>query len=349
MSTLKTNLITDASGGSNAVLKGVASPIGGMGFRNRIINGDMRIDQRNNGAAINPITNGQYVVDRFILNTTQGGKLSAQQNQGGVTPPPGFTNYVGFTSLSAYALLSTDGFTWGQNIEGFNIADLDWGTASAKPVTLTFVVRSSLTGMFGGSIRNADNTRSYPFPFTINAANTWEEKTVTIPGDTTGAWNKTNGVGMQFRFGLGVAAAFSGPANAWAGANYNTVTGAVSVVGTSGAYFYVTGLQVEGGSVASTFDRRPYGLELMLCQRYYEVGSFNWTMYQLAGNGFGVAQSFAAPKRAAPTLTATTVAAVVNVTNAGLQPYLNAVYQSGYATATGTVVYAGTFAASAEF
>jgi hypothetical protein len=240
------------------------------GTRNRIINGDMRIDQRSAGASVTPTTSGTYVLDRWHVGLSQASKFSLQQNAGSVTPPTGFTNYLGITSTSAYSVTAGDAFWSDQRIEGLNMSDLSWGTVNAKTVTLSFWVRSSLTGTFGGSIQNASSTRSYPYSYTISAANTWEQKTIQIPGDTTGTWATGTTAGMLVMFGLGVGATASGTAGSWAGTNYISATGATSVVGTSGATFYITGVQLEPGTVATPFERRSYGQELALCQRYFE-------------------------------------------------------------------------------
>jgi hypothetical protein len=237
-----------------------------FGFKNRIINGAMVIDQRNAGAS--GTANG-YTVDRFQYYGSQASKLTWQQNAGSVTPPSGFVKYLGFTSSSAYSITSTDEFGISQSIEGLNVADLGWGTASASSVTLSFWARSSLTGTFGGSLRNSGATRSYPFTYSISSANTWELKTVTIAGDTSGTWLTTNGTGVLLNFGLGVGSTYSGTAGSWAATNYISAIGATSVVGTNGATFYITGVQLEKGSTATSFDYRPYGTELALCQRYY--------------------------------------------------------------------------------
>jgi hypothetical protein len=239
----------------------------GLSFKNRIINGDMTIDQRNAGASVT-VDVSTFGVDRFLFQSSIASKFSIQQNAGSVTPPVGFTNYQGITSLSAYSVPSNGYYMMRQQIEGYNMADLGWGTANAKTVTLSFWVRSSLTGSFGGALQNADQDRSYPFSYTISSANTWEYKTVTIAGDTSGTWLKTNGVGIRVGFGLGIGSTFSGTAGAWAGATYFAPTGATSVVGTSGATFYITGVQLEVGSVATSFDYLPYTTELQLCQRY---------------------------------------------------------------------------------
>jgi hypothetical protein len=241
---------------------------GWSGMKNRIINGAMMIDQRNAGASVT-VTGFGYTLDRYFANASQSSKYTVQRNAGSVTPPVGFTNYYGVTSSSAYSISSSDYFLIAQLIEGYNCADLAWGTANAKTVTLSFWVRSSLTGTFGGSIQNAAADRSYPFTYTISAANTWEQKSVTIAGDTSGTWLTSNLTGMFVGFGLGVGSTYSATAGAWTAGNYASATGATSVVGTNGATFYITGVQLEKGSTATSFDYRPYGTELQLCQRYF--------------------------------------------------------------------------------
>lgn len=252
-------------------------------MRNRIINGGMVIDQRNGGGSVTP-TGDAYTLDRWTTWTYQASKFSVQQNAGSITPPAGFTNYLGCTSTSAYSVPSGEGFAMMQKIEGYNIADLGWGTIGALSVTLSFWVRSSLTGIFGGALNNSAQNRSYPFSYTINSANTWEYKTITIAGDTSGTWLTTSGAGILLKFGLGVGSTLSGTAGAWANASYSSATGATSVVGTSGATFYITGVQLEAGSVASQFEYRQYGTELNLCQRYYQRQTGGGRHF-IAGNG----------------------------------------------------------------
>ena len=244
-----------------------------FGFKNRIINGAMVIDQWNAGASITPTTT-VYSIDRWKATVNVASKASFDQT---TTAPTGFTNSMLVTSLSAYSVAAADTITYRQQIEGFNIADLAWGTASAATITVSFWVRSSLTGTFGGSVKNGGSSRSYPFTYTISVADTWEQKSVTIAGDTSGTWPTDNTSGLILSFAIGVGSTTSGTAGAWATANYNSATGATSVVGTNGATFYITGVQLEKGSTATSFDYRPYGAELALCQRYYYrvIGSNN--------------------------------------------------------------------------
>jgi len=264
----------------------------------------MVIDQRNGGAEINPLVNSVYYLDRWYGIATQTSKLKIGQNAGSVTPPTGFSNYQGLTSLSAYSLLTGDAFGIRQVIEGFNVSDLGWGTANAQSVTVSFWVRSSLTGSFGGNIANNAFNRSYPFGYTINTANTWEYKTVTIPGDTTGTWLTTTSGGISLTFGLGYGASLSGTANAWNAGTAFMPTGAVSVVGTSGATFYITGVQLEAGTTASPFEYRQYGTELALCQRYFEINSTVNYHAALYGSGVYLGQvEFKTTMRVAPTVT----------------------------------------------
>ena len=285
-----------------------------LGFRNRIINGDMRIDQRNNGASVTTsVPEGfTYTLDRWAYYASVITKFTVQQNAASITPPTGFFNYLGCTSTSAYSVAAGDLFLIRQAVEGFNVADLGWGAAGAQTVTLSFWVRSSLTGTFGGSVGNSAGNRQYPFSYIINSANTWEQKTVTIPGDTTGTWLTSNGVGLALYFSLGTGTNFSGTAGAWGTSAYSA-TGAVSVVGTNGATFYITGVQLEAGSVATPFERRPYGTELALCQRYYEVLPLNASGFSITGGFFNTADYrahwfFKQTKRALPTLTGSWIA-----------------------------------------
>jgi hypothetical protein len=316
-----------------------------FGYKNRIINGGMVIDQRNNGASVTP-TVAIYTLDRWLTNNTQVSKFSVQQNAGSVTPPAGYKNYLGVTSLSAYSVLTSDFFSIVQTIEGLNTADLAWGTASASTVTISFWVRSSLTGTFGGSLNNSDYSRSYPFSYTISAANTWEQKSVTIAGDTTGTWLTTNGKGIQLYFNLGAGATYSGTAGAWAGATYVSSTGATSVVGTSGATWYVTGVQLEKGATATSFDFRDYGRELAMCKYYYRkmggeiAADIIVQGYSVAAQGVSCTLPLDTGMRVAPTVTQVGTWTVVS---AGTTVFYPSSTSIGFQRATSTTGAVGTY------
>jgi hypothetical protein len=271
------NFSADTSGVLS--LQGTTMGAGGLGtgnasiMKNRIINGAMVIDQRNAGASFTPDNN--YTLDRWGSGNTQTSKFTVQQNAGSVTPPAGFTKYLGVTSSSAYSVATSDTFFVQQIVEGFNIADLGWGTANAKTITLSFWVRSSLTGTFGGALENVSQNRTFVFSYTISSANTWEQKSITIAGDTSGTWATDNAYGVGVRFGLGSGSTYTGTAGSWGAGNLVQPTGSVSVVGTSGATFYITGVQLEVGSSATGFEYVNYQTSLANCQRYYQTSAIN--------------------------------------------------------------------------
>jgi hypothetical protein len=272
--------ITDSSGG-------VLAPSSSV-FRNRILNGAMQIDQRNAGASVTiNSTANTYTVDRWAAaGQNTDGVYTAQRS---TTAPSGFTNSLLATVTTADASIgSTQSYLITQFIEGLNASDLAWGTASAATVTLSFWVRSSLTGTFGGSLQNSANDRSYPFSFTINSANTWEKETITIAGDTTGTWLTDTGRGINVRFSLGAGSSNKTTAGAWAAGNYFAPTGSVDPISTLSSTFYITGVQLEKGSTATSFDYRDYGRELMMCQRYYQRSSASSVYSNLANIGTAI-------------------------------------------------------------
>ena len=236
--------------------------------KNLILNGAMQVAQRGT-SAITASGTTQFPVDRFgIQQVDVGGSFTAQQSS---TVPEGHSKSVVITVTGTGTPSGGDRAILSQHVEGFNSAHLNWGTANAKTVTLSFWVRSSLTGTFGGALSNSSVNRAYPFTYSISSADTWEQKTVTISGDTSGTWLTTNGVGVRVYFGLSVGPDKSGTAGTWASADYRSATGATNLLGTNGATFYITGVQLEVGSVATPFEHRSYGEELAACQRYYQA------------------------------------------------------------------------------
>jgi len=276
------------------------------GFKNRIINGAMVVNQR-----ATAVTATGYTVDRFSYNSSQSAKATASQDTS--VYPTGFNSSLKILSSSAYSITATDFFTIEQPIEGLNCIDLGWGAAGAATVTLSFWVRSSLTGTFGGFLFAGSGTLSYPYSYTISAANTWEQKTITIAGPTSGTFVTTNAACFNVGFALGVGTTYSGTAGSWQASILRSVTGATSVVGTNGATFYITGVQLEKGSTATSFDYRPYGTELALCQRYYYVLATATSGNKVLGTGYygnssrvDVNVTFKVSMRATPTLVQTT-------------------------------------------
>jgi len=273
--------------------------------RNRIINGNMLIDQRYGGAATGTSING-YTVDRWFVAQSVAGKLDAQQSA--AVYPVGFTKSLSVTSQSAYTVGAADVFAIQQPIEGMNVADLAWGTANAKTVTMSFQVYSSLTGTFSGSVRNSATDRYYIFTYTIASANTWTPVSITIAGDTTGTWLTTNGVGIYLTFGLGIGSTYSATAGAWGTGNKFSATGSTSVVGTSGATFYLTGVQLEVGTKATPYEMQIYSDQLAQCQRYYETQDWQQNTFRIAvvfsnNDYINMYQAFVVPKRAVPSVT----------------------------------------------
>jgi len=270
-------------------------------MKNRIINGDFRIDQRFAGAANNNIALNQYVIDRWRNNGSAAAKLRYQQNN--INGPgsaatllaTGFPNYFGANVVSSNTVNAGDFWFTAQSIEGYNTADFNWGTAAATPVTLSFWVYSSVAGTHSGSIRNYDANRTYPFTYSISAANNWQYQTITIPGDTSGTWLSNNNIGVDVFFSLGIGTNYtSSTTGSWQAGNYIGVTDAVKVVNNANGSFYLTGVQLEKGSANTSFDWRHYQTEFALCQRYYET-SVNNSMLRLVGYSAGAGESWVGP------------------------------------------------------
>jgi hypothetical protein len=314
------NLVNDASGnvavGNNLTVAGTSTISGnetvtgtlvmGSSFkRNRLINGNMLIDQRNAGAAITINSDtSKFSVDRwYFQGQNSDGVFTVQQSS---VAPAGFTKSILLTvTTSDTSLGATQTYFYKQSIEGYNVADLGWGASGAQTVTLSFWVRSSLTGTFSGAINNGAFNRGYPFTFTINAANTWEQKTVTITGDTTGTWPTDNSSSLQVYFAVGSGSTYLGTANAWAAAGYVGATGQTNLISTNGATFYVTGVQLEVGTKATPYEMQIYSDQLAQCCRYYQPlgGSITLAVpYVVTSTLARQAITFPVTMRASPTV-----------------------------------------------
>lgn len=269
--TVKANPTTSAAVGQDV---SIAS---GFMFRNRVINGGMRIDQRNNGGAI---TSNGFPVDRFFASHDIGSFTFSSQRS--TTAPNGFINSLQFTATNAQTPSVSQQCNIGQIIEGNMISEMMFGTANATTFTLSFWVRSSVatTGSqrYCVSFRNSSENRSYVAEYTISSANTWEYKTITVQGDTSGTWLADTGRGLTITWNLSGGSNFNTTANSWSSGNFLKTSNQVNFTGNSGATFFLTGVQLEVGSLATPFERRPITIEETLCYRYYEryVGGLTW-------------------------------------------------------------------------
>jgi hypothetical protein len=331
------------------------------GFKNRIINGAMTIDQRNAGAAVTPSVAGptaQYIMDRFRLFYTAASKITIQQT---TDAPPGFTYSAKLTVASSYnPTVADDQYFFGTSFEADNIGDFAFGTASAATATVSFWIKSSVTGTYSLSWVNSANNRSYVQTFTISSANTWEQKAITISGDTSGTWINTGNARHSFvQIMLGNGSNFdTSTVGSWQSANVRATSGSVEFVAqANGSTMFITGFQLEKGSTATPFEYRSIGTELALCQRYYEFSS----LFQVfsgnvtSGEIYYNPVRFSVTKRAAPTVVAgatngVTLFVVRFPTTALTTAQINSdgYYAQSTANATGTGYYQYSWTASAE-
>ena len=348
-SSASNNLVLDANG--NVTAAGTVAMATPFAMRNKIINGAMEIDQRNAGASVTVNSSAStYGVDRWKGQASGGGVYTQQRS---TTAPAGFINSVLLTVTTAdSSIASTDYYIFGQAIEGFNAADLNWGTANAKTITLSFWVRSSVTGTYALFVGNNGDNRSLVATYTISSANTWEQKFVTIAGDTSGTWTTDNSIGIGLWFTLGAGSSFNATANVWNGSLEMNTSGSTNWIATNGATFYLTGVQLEVGSVATPFERRPYGLEEILCKRYYEQGYFYVSEGYVDNTGRPITDYivFSVSKRANPTIAflntgysyatdITTVGSTVGPTGFGV---------TATSTVGGQIAYSSNYTANVE-
>ena len=249
----------------------------GSGRKNMIINGAMNFHQRGGTS-----TGEGYVLDRWHIWSNPTGKHTVSQD---TEAPVGFKYSMKWTSTSAYTPTSGKYFYTGQKIEGHNWDKLEYGTANAKTITISFWARSSITGTWSGIVKNNAQNRTYPWEYTISSANTWEYKTVTVPGCTDGTWLSGNNAAAWIYFCIGSTTSgttYLGSANSWQNSNLIGTTGSNSLVNTNGATLYITGVQLEEESIATEFEHRSYAEELALCQRYY----MKRNLYGVCSTGF---------------------------------------------------------------
>jgi hypothetical protein len=250
-------------------------------FRNRIINGDMRISQR--GTSFPALVSSGYAVDRWRI-FRQGDAVATLSRE--TDSPTGFSNSLRATITTAdTSIASTDIYIMQQIIEGYNVADL-----VGQTFTLSFWVKSALTGTHCVSFSNASVDRTYLAEYSISVANTWEYKTVTVTGGipSSGGWNFTNGNGLDIRWALMSGSAFQTAAtNSWITGNFVATANQVNVTGATSRIFAIAGVQLEVGSVATTFERRPVGTELALCQRYYHNSALLGSSFPSGGSLVG--------------------------------------------------------------
>jgi len=323
MSTLKVGGIRGISASSDAITVNAsdgtctANITNNLSNRNLIINGSQDIDQRNSGTEVNPVVSGNCVTDRFKFDLSQASKIKAQQVADG---PTGFTKSLKVTSLAATTPGASDYYLLQQNIEGLNSAQLGWGASGAKTVTLSFWVKSSLTGTFGVAIRNSAFNRTNVQTYAISAADTWEKKSISFTGDTSGTWLITNGVGLRVAWDLGGGTDFDAASTgSWLATNDFTTSSCTHLVATNAATWQITGVQLEVSDHATDFEYRDFQSELSRCMRYYEK-SYNYgvapgtatNVGYLTNGGFTAAnsashaarglQKYIVPKRAVPTI-----------------------------------------------
>jgi len=337
MSDLSVNNILDASGGATTTINGFTPTVSNMVGRNRIINGDMRIDQRNAGAAVT--AGSGYTLDRWNVDRTWAGATTTIQQVS--TAPPEFAGSLLATVSTGATVAAASYLSIQQYVEGFNIVGMAWGTASAKSFTVSFWTRSSVTGVFGVGFRNSAFDRHYWTTYTIDVANTWEYKTVTIAGDTTGTWGAGNSYGINLIFSLGCGTNSKAPSNnVWGAGNKIGAVGEVDLIATTGATFYITGVQLEAGSVATPFEHRQYGQELALCQRYCLVDTNTSQPYRAFGNGNTsgttagyITRQLPVPMRTAPSVTPSS-GTVFLVDVGATAPATTSVTDNGFSTPT---------------
>ena len=271
MSTLNVEAISHPTSGSNVTINGI-TPAGTnqLGNRNLIINGAMQVAQR--GTQVTGVsTSGYLTVDRFKINFSSLGTWTIDQ---ATDAPAGFTKSFKATCTTADASpAASDGVAMVYQFEAQDLQLLDFGASGAKSITLSFWVKSNKTGTATFAVFQLDNSNKLvSFEYSISSADTWEQKTITIPGDTAGVINDDNGAGLQFEWWFNSGSNYSSGSHQATWTTFAQGDRNPSNLGVGGAtsdYFAITGVQLEVGEVATPFEHRSYSDELARCQRYY--------------------------------------------------------------------------------
>ncbi len=276
MSTLKVDAIRHNSATSDAITTHsdgtcTANITNNLSNRNIVDNGEFVVSQRKEFSSAVTQTGEAFTIDRWKTRMTANSKFSVQQV---ADAPAGFYNSAKITSLAATTVGASDYYQFQQGIEGYNINPANFGTPTAKPMVLSFYVKSSLTGTFSVCFSNYTGNKFLTQNYTISSENTWERKTISVPAITSGTWERAAGAGLFIYFTLGAGSGTLRSTGSWIDSNFGRAgTGSTNVVATNGATWQVTGVQLEINSsgVATDFEHRSYGEELQRCRRCYQV------------------------------------------------------------------------------
>ena len=304
MSQLKVNGIRHTGASSDAVTLATdgtctVKATNTLSNRRITINGAMEVDQRNGGSSITPTSDNTYTLDRFKARLSDTSKYSVQKVS---EAPSGFNSSLKVTSAAATTVGTNDYYQIDYPIEGYDSSRLDLGLSTAKQFTLSFWVKSSLTGTFGGAYSNNSGNRFYAWTYTISSANTWEKKSITITGATDGTWEKTINAGLFIYWTLGAGSGVQTSAGSWGTTFKRGPSGATNVVATNAATWQITGVQLEVGDVATDFEHRSYGDELARCQRYYQLGEAGGGKIHSGGTTFAVTLPISPSMRTTPSV-----------------------------------------------
>ena len=345
MSTLKADTVTAATTNGNLAISnqgtgGIA--IDGMPHRNFIQNGDFRIVQRATSSATP--ADGEYLIDRWKWWRTGSAGVAAMSQDTDVPTVAeagvdyGYSLKLDVTTADG-SIAAADYYYFEQMIEGLDWASMGYGGSNALTTTVQFWVKSTKTGVFSVSYGNSAVDRSYPAEYTVSSSNTWEKKTVTIAGDSTGTWLTTNGIGNRLRFTLAMGSNRTGTANQWNAANDIASTNQVNAMDSTSNNFFITGVQVEVGAQSSDFEQRDYASELARCNRFFfqynqNVGDHqreHWSSQNVSTTQSDVAIQYPVAMRAAPTFSTGSAADWrINQTNCSAIPAtVNAIHEAG--------------------